>query len=108
HEMRFAILVHAVGERTHAPVLGLGDLAAEPFDDARHLGGQLFDLLGARILAREKNMLVKRHGCPFLVLARSPAASPSRPLERTRVSSEGGSTGRRADWPCHIKNARME
>jgi hypothetical protein len=40
--------------------------------------------LGARILAREKNMLIKRHGCPFLVLARFPAASPSRPPERTR------------------------
>src|SRR4029077_11531176 len=50
----------------HAPVLGLGDLAAKPFDDARHLGGQLFDLLGARILKREKTMLIKRHGCPFL------------------------------------------
>src|SRR6185369_4157527 len=25
HEVCFAILVHAVGERTHAPVLGLGD-----------------------------------------------------------------------------------
>src|SRR6185503_14171600 len=66
HEMCLAILVHAVGEGAHAPVLGLGDLAAEPFDDARHLGRQLFDLLGARILAREKNMLIKRHGCPFL------------------------------------------
>src|SRR6478672_5963616 len=66
HEMRLAVLVHAVGQRAHAPVLGLGDLAAEPFDDPRHLGGQLFDLLGARILTREKNMLIKRHGCPFL------------------------------------------
>src|SRR5207344_1698494 len=66
HEMCLAILVHAVGEGAYAPVLGLGDLAAEPFDDARHLGGQLFDLLGARILTREKNMPIKRHGCPFL------------------------------------------
>src|SRR3981081_4689012 len=31
-----------------------------------HLGGHLFYLLGARVLTREKNMLKKRHGCPFL------------------------------------------
>src|SRR5579872_7227029 len=84
HEMRLAVLVHAIGQRTHAPVLGLGDLAARLYDDAGHLGGQFFDLLGARVLTREKNMLIKRHGCPFLVLARFPAASPSRPSERTR------------------------
>src|SRR5207253_5900404 len=66
----------------------------------------LFALLGARILTREKNMLIKRHGSPFLVLARPPAASPSRPSERTRdTSSEGGNTGRRTDWPCHINIA---
>ena len=41
-------------------------LAAETGDDAGDLRGQLFDLLGARILTREKNMLIKRHGCPFL------------------------------------------
>ena len=64
--MRLAILVHAVGEGAYAPVFHLHDLAAETFDDAGHLGGQFFDLLGARILTREKNMLIKRHGCPFL------------------------------------------
>src|ERR1700730_5286247 len=105
HKMCLAVLVHAVGQRTHAPVLGLGDLAARLCDDAGHLGGQFFDLLGARILTREKNMLIKRHGCPFQVLARFPAASPSNPSERTRISSEGGSTGRRTDWPCHINIA---
>src|ERR1700754_821606 len=84
HEMRLAILVHAIGQRAYAPVFRLHDLAAALFDDAGHLGGQFFDLLGARILTREKNMLIKRHGCPFLVLTRFPAASPSRPLERTR------------------------
>src|SRR5437868_12379020 len=39
-------------------------------------------------------------------LARFPAASPSRPSERTRYCSEGGSTGRRANWPCHINIAK--
>src|SRR5207248_8043282 len=48
HEVRLAVLVHAVGEGTYAPVLGLGDLAVRLFDDAGHLGGQFFDLLGAR------------------------------------------------------------
>src|SRR5439155_8528708 len=77
----------------------LHELAAESLDDAGHLGGQLFGLLGALILAREKNMLVKRHGCPFLVLARFPAASPSRPSERTRDKlrrRKHGTTGRLA------------
>src|SRR5579872_2346108 len=108
HEMRLAVLVHAIGERTHPPVLGLGDLAAGLLDDASHLGGQFFYLLGARVLTREKNMLVKRHGCPFQWLAQFPAASPSNPSERTRdQAQEGGSTGRRTDWPCHIKIAEM-
>src|SRR4029079_8576526 len=66
HKMRLAVLVHAVGEGAHAPVLGLGDLAAGLFDNAGHLGGQFFHLLGARVLTREKNMLIKRHGDPFL------------------------------------------
>src|SRR5262249_27105362 len=59
HEVRLAILVHAIGERAHTPVLGLGDLAAKSFDDARHLGRQLLDLLGARVLARKKYMLIE-------------------------------------------------
>ena len=65
HEVRLAVLVHPVGEGAYAPVFHLHDLAAETFDDAGHLGGQFLDLLGARILTREKNMLIKRHGCPF-------------------------------------------
>src|SRR5262249_39911695 len=84
HEVCLAVLVHAIGEGPHAPVLGLGDLAAGLLDNAGHLGRQFFHLLWARVLTREKNMLVKRHGCPFLVLARLLASSPSRPWERTR------------------------
>src|SRR5207253_3492000 len=83
HEVRLAVLVHAVGEGAHAPVLGLADLAAGLFDNAGHLGRQFFHLLGARVLTREKDMLIKRHGGPFLELARLPASSPSRPSERT-------------------------
>ena len=64
--------------------------------------------LGARILAREKNMLVKRHGCPFLRCWRGFRRQALRALrERTlKVRSEGGNTGRRANWPCHIKFAK--
>ena len=65
HEVSLAVLVHAIGEGAHAPVLGLGDLAAETFDHAGNLRGEFLNLLGARILTREKNMLVKRHGSPF-------------------------------------------
>src|SRR6185369_13416220 len=66
HEVRLAVLVHTVGEGAHAPVLGLNDLAARLLDDAGHLGRQFFHLLGARVLTREEDMLIKRHGCPFL------------------------------------------
>src|SRR6266436_5990227 len=103
--MRFAILVHAVGERTHAPVFGLGDLAAGLLDNAGHLGGQFLDLLGARILAREKNMLVERHDGPCLCW-RGPGVKPFEAFGKDSWdSSEGGNTGRRADWPCHINIA---
>ena len=41
------------------------------------------------------------------MLARLPASSPSRPSERLgKTSSEGGNTGRRADWPCNINFAQ--
>lgn len=42
----------------------------------------------------------------FPVLARVLAASPSRPSERTRYCSEGGSTGRRTDWPYRIDQSQ--
>src|SRR5205814_8315105 len=100
NEVRLAVLAHAVGEGANAPVLGLGDLAAGLFDNAGHLGRQFFHLLGARVLTREKNMLIKRHGGPFLALAWLPASSPSRPSERTRGDSsrrrEHGTTDRLA------------
>ncbi len=51
-KVSFAVLAHAVGERLHAPLLDLGDLAAHLLDDALELGGELLDLLGARVLAR--------------------------------------------------------
>src|SRR5213593_394510 len=84
--MGFSILVHAVGQGTHAPVFHLHDLAAELLDDAGHLGGQFFDLLGTGILTREKNMLIKRHGCPFLSWRSSRRQALANPWERTRKS----------------------
>src|SRR5262249_1194906 len=66
---------------------------------AGHLGRQFFHLLGARVLTREKDMLIERHGDPFLKLARLPASSPSRPSERTRGElrrREHGTTDRLA------------
>src|SRR5579871_511731 len=65
HEMRLAVLVDAVGQRAQAPLLGLGDLAAKRGDDAGDLVGDVFDLLRARVLTREKHMLIERHGRPF-------------------------------------------
>ena len=40
----------------------LGDFAAAVFDDGFHFFGQLLDLSGRRILARDKYMLVERQG----------------------------------------------
>ena len=71
-------------------------------DDARDLGGQFFDLLGARILTREKYMLIKRHGSPFLVGA-DPGGKPFEPFGKDSKCSEGGNTGRRTVWPYHNK-----
>src|SRR5258707_1836457 len=107
HEMGFAVFVHPIGQRTYAPVFHLHDLAAELLDDAGHLGGQFLDLLGARILAREKNMLIKRHGCPFLSVGVVPGGKPFEAFGKdSEISSEGGSTGRRTDWSCHINVAK--
>ena len=57
-EMRLAILAQAIGERLHAPLFDLGDLAAHLFDDALELGGQFFDLLRAGVLARQEDVFV--------------------------------------------------
>src|SRR6516164_7251851 len=84
HEVRLPILVHAVGEGAHAPVFRLGDLAAVLFDDAGHLSGQLLDLLGARVLAREKNMLVKRHGVLSFNVGAAPGVKPLETFGKTR------------------------
>jgi hypothetical protein len=34
-----------------------------------------------------------------------PGGKPFEPFGKDSICSEGGSTGRRADWPCHINNA---
>src|SRR4051812_18279777 len=105
-EVRLAVLVHAVGEGANPPILGLGDLTAETFDDTGHLGRQFFHLLGARVLTREKNMLIKRHGCPFQVGA-NPGVKPFEPSRKARAADaqEGGNAESRAEGPCHIKVA---
>jgi hypothetical protein len=75
--MGLAVLADAVRERFHAPVLGLIDLAAHPFDGRFVLIGEFFHLLRAKILARKKNVLVKGHAVPFPVSNLTPAPSPS-------------------------------
>jgi hypothetical protein len=59
--VRFAVLVHAVGEGLHAPVFGLGHRAALLRDDGGQLRGQFFNLLRAQILAREVDVFVQWH-----------------------------------------------
>src|SRR3954462_8327707 len=34
-----------------------------------------------------------------------PSGKPFEPFEKDSICSEGGSTGRRTDWPCHINIA---
>src|SRR5262249_20048239 len=66
--VRLAVLAQPVGERLDAPLLELGDLAAHLLDDALEMGGQLLDLLRARVLAREEDVLIEGHGMPFPLL----------------------------------------
>src|SRR5580704_10761988 len=35
-----------------------------------------------------------------------PGGKPFEPFGKDSICSEGGSTGRRADWPCHINVAK--
>src|ERR1700710_2066756 len=35
-----------------------------------------------------------------------PGGNPFEPFGKDSICSEGGSTGRRADWPCHINIAK--
>src|ERR1700688_2587772 len=38
-------------------------------------------------------------------VAAFPGGNPFQPLGKDSICSEGGSTGRRTDWPCHINIA---
>src|SRR5206468_5613214 len=53
--VRLAVLAQPIGQRLDAPLFELGDLAAHLLDDALEVGGQLLDLLRARVLAREED-----------------------------------------------------
>src|SRR5687767_15928141 len=97
--MGLAVLSDAIGERLHAPVLGLGDLAAHPFDDVFVLIGEFIHLLRAKILARKEYVLVKRHAVPFLFQCNAPAPSPSSLSERLDAQ-KAETPGRRASGPA--------
>ena len=59
--MAFAVFLDLVLEVAKHPVFGLGDLAAIVRDDLLKCFGLRFDLRRGNILARNKDMLVKRH-----------------------------------------------
>ena len=63
--MRLAVLADAVGEGLQAPILVLGDLAAQLPDDPGQLRGQFLNLLRAQVLARKVDVFVQRHEMPF-------------------------------------------
>src|SRR5262249_37759233 len=98
-EMRFAVLAQPIGQGFHAPLFGLGDLAAHLLDDGFELGGQVFDLLRARVLARDKDVFIERHGC-LSSLGAPPGAKPFETFRERLECSEGGNTGRRTIGSC--------
>src|SRR6516162_5744304 len=99
-EMRLAVLAQTVGEGLHAPLLGLGELAAHLLDDGLELGGQFFNLLRAGVLAREEDVFVERHPMPFPCSLLQPGAKPFEPFRERLECSEGGNTGRRTISPA--------
>src|SRR5882724_1362333 len=63
--MGLAVLAQPVGERLHAPLLELGDLAAILLDHAFELVGQFLGLLRAQVLARKHDVFIERHAKAF-------------------------------------------
>jgi hypothetical protein len=49
-------------------------------------------------------MLIKRHGCPFLRLARVAGGKPFEPFGKDSIALKAEARDG-ADWPCHIKIA---
>ena len=76
-EMRLAVLAQTIGEGLDAPLLGLGDLAPHLLENALELGGKVFDLLRAGILARQEDVFVEGHRYAFPCVMLLPAQSPS-------------------------------
>ena len=89
-EMRLAGLAQTVGEGLHAPLLGLDDLASHLLENARELGGQVFDLLRARILARQEDVFVEGHRYAFPCVMLLPAQSPSSPFGKGSNAQKAG------------------
>jgi hypothetical protein len=63
--MALAVLVHAVREVAQAPVLALFDFAALIGDELGELVGERVDLGARYVLARDKDILIKRHTRPL-------------------------------------------
>src|SRR6202008_1493277 len=81
--MRLAVLGDAVSEAAQAPGLGLDHLAAIVGDNLGGVFRERIDLGLSQILAREENMLVKRHvSCTYVW----PIAGPCTMREPLRLS----------------------
>ncbi len=57
----FTIFLDAVGKGPQTPVFNLADSTTSTFDEALVLFDELFDLLCRNVLARQENVLIKRH-----------------------------------------------
>jgi hypothetical protein len=53
-------------------------------------------------------MLIQRHDGPFLSVGVALGVKPFETFgkDSEEVAQEGGNTGRRADWPCHINSSK--
>ena len=79
--MRAAVLLDLVGGGLETPIFGLGDLAAQLFDDGLVSIHKRCHLLRRDVLARKKGMLVKWH-IGLSLVAVCPEQSPRQALER--------------------------
>src|SRR6202048_526847 len=110
-EMRLAIFAHTIGEGLHAPLLHLRDLASHLFDDALELTRELFNLLRAGVLARQKHMFIKRHANvlslrPTLSSAQSPSSLGKGSSARKAGTQDAGPTGPALDvYPAPVRSA---
>src|SRR5262249_34842881 len=88
-EMRLPVLAQPIGQGLYAPLLRLCDLASRLLNHAFELRRELFDLLRARVLARQEYVFIERHADAF------PRDRPCLPAQSPSSLFGKGSNARR-------------